>query len=149
MSAAAAAASPVVIESPLLGRLEIPADLVITFAAGLPGFGALRRFALLATEEPALNWLQSVDDGAITFLVVDPFSFVADYAVELPPGEIAALGATPDAPPLVLAIATLGADETATLNLQGPLAIDPRTRRGRQVVLPDSPWGMAHPIRLG
>jgi flagellar assembly factor FliW len=49
---------------------------------------------------------------------------------------------------LVLVITQLEAGVPVTANLQSPVVIDRTTRRGRQVVLPDSRWGMHHPITI-
>jgi flagellar assembly factor FliW len=150
MSTAAPASPPLVVDSTLLGRLEVPAARVLTFPAGLPGFEALRRFVLVGTQGEGLHWLQSVEDAALSFLLADPFRFVEGYAVEVPPADLAALGpVAEDAPPLVLAVAVIERGMTGSLNLQGPIVINPATRLARQVIFPDSPWGMAYPAVLG
>lgn len=150
MSTAAPALPPLVVESTLLGRLEVPATRVLTFTAGLPGFDGLRRFVLVATQGEGLHWLQSVEDASLSFLLADPFRFVEGYTIELPAADLAALGPVADAePPLVLAVAVIERGMTGTLNLQGPIVINPATRRARQVIFPESPWGMAYPAVLG
>lgn len=150
MSVVAPAERPLVIDSTVLGRLEVPKESVLTFPGGLPGFEGLRRFALVATAFAGVHWLQSVEDAGLAFLLADPFRVVEGYAVELPPGDLAPLGAVdPATPLLVLAIAVIEQGLTATLNLQGPVVINPATRRGRQVVLADATWGMAYPAVLG
>lgn len=150
MSIAAPALPPLVVDSTLLGRLEVPAERVLTFPVGLPGFEALRQFVLVATQREGLHWLQAVEDAALSFLLADPFRVVEGYTVDLPPAELAALGPTDDAtPPLVLAVAVIESGLSGSLNLQGPIVVNPATRLARQVILPDSPWGMAYPAVLG
>jgi len=139
----------VVLESALLGPLEIRSDTIITFASGLHGFGALREFALVETERDELVWLQSVDDQAVTFLLADPFVVVPNFTVEIPISDLAALGASGRQEALlVLAVAQLDAGRPVSANLQSPIVIDRDRRQGRQVVVPDSRYGMSHPISV-
>jgi flagellar assembly factor FliW len=149
MSVVLASDELVALDSVLLGALEIRADTVITFPAGMPGFEALRRFALIETQRDDLVWLQSVDDSGLTFLLVDPFMLLADFEIEIPPADLAALGAASETPSLlVLAVVQLQGGVPVDANLQSPIVIDRERRVGRQVVLPNSRYGMRHPIAI-
>ena len=150
MTAVMAGDATVTLDSVLLGALEIRLDTVITFRAGLPGFEALRRFALVDTQRDDLVWLQSVDDAGLTFLLADPFALVPGFEVEIPAADLAALGdGVAQASLLVLAVAQLDGGAPVAANLQSPIVIDRERRTGRQVVLPDSRYGMQHPIQIG
>jgi flagellar assembly factor FliW len=146
---AAIAADMLTLESVLLGPLELRADTVVRFAAGIPGFVTLRDFVLVETQRDELVWLQSVENSGLTFLLADPFALVAGFDVEIPPPDLAALGVrgTMDGL-LVLVMTQLEGGMPVTANLQSPIVIDRTTRRGRQVVLTDSSWGMHHPITI-
>lgn len=149
MSTLMAAGETLMMDSALLGALEIRADTVLTFPAGLPGFVALRDFALVETQRDELVWLQSVDDPALTFLLADPFAVVPGFEMELPAPDVAALaGAGAADALLVLVVVQLEGGAPVSANLQSPVVIDRAGRRGRQVVLPDSAWGMHHPITI-
>ena len=149
MSVSTASAELVTLNSNLLGPLEIRAETVITFPAGLPGFVALRNFALVETQREDLVWLQSVDDADVTFLLADPFAAVTGFEVEIPTADLATLGsAGSEESLLVLAVAQLEGGRPTTANLQSPIVIDRERRVGRQVVLPDSRYGMHHPISI-
>ncbi len=149
MSAVMTADATLHLDTVLLGPLEVRADTVIHFAGGLPGFPGQRRFVLVETQRDELVWLQSVDDATLTFLLADPFATVAGFEVELPASDLAALDATTGAAALlVLAVTQLVGGVPVTANLQSPIVIDRVRRAGRQVVLPDSAWGMNHPISI-
>ena len=149
MSAVSTDGESVHLESVLLGPLDIRPDTVITFPAGLPGFVTLRDFALIETHRDELIWMQSLEDAEITFLVVDPFVLVSGFEVEIPPSDLAALGVSDqDATLLVLAVAQLQGGIPVSVNLQSPIVIERARRRGRQVVLPDSRYGMHHAITI-
>lgn len=142
-----AVADFVQLSSVLLGPLEIRAETIFTFPAGLPGFVSLRNFALVETQRDDLVWLQSVDDPELTFLLADPFALVPGFEVEIPQADLAALGGG-DGDLLVLAVAQLEGGMPVTANLQSPIVFARDRRLGRQVVLPDSRYGMTHPITL-
>jgi flagellar assembly factor FliW len=154
MNAAAAMIQPqpedAVIPSALLGALTVAENQVFTFDLGIPGFPEARRFALVPTRSDGMFWLQSADFEALTFLVVDPFRFVDEYAVDLGPAELGPLAPQDASEILVLAILTLprSPGEPATANLQGPLALNLTQRKGRQVILQDSPYDVRHPVAL-
>ena len=137
------------LQSVLLGPLDIRADTLITFAAGLPGFAHLREFALVETQRNELVWLQSVDALELTFLLADPFALVPGFEIDIPASDLAAMGGGDQQDALlVLAVVQLEGGEPTAANLQSPIVIDRIRRLGRQVVLPDSRYGMQHPITI-
>ena len=137
------------LDSVLLGPLALRADTVIRFAAGIPGFVTLRDFVLVETQRDELVWLQSVEDTGLTFLLADPFALVPGFEIEIPAPDLGALGLQGAAEGLLVLVMTqLAGGTPVAANLQSPVVIDRATRRGRQVVLPDSTWGMHHPITI-
>jgi len=149
MSAAMATGELVHLQSVLLGPLDIRADTLITFAAGLPGFAHLREFVLVETQRNELVWLQSVDALELTFLLADPFALVPGFEIDIPASDLAAMGGGDQQDALlVLAVVQLEGGEPTAANLQSPIIIDRIRRLGRQVVLPDSRYGMQHPITI-
>ncbi|MEF8752837.1 MAG: flagellar assembly protein FliW [Accumulibacter sp.] len=58
------------------GLKDVPVDpdTVFTFAVGPAGFPDCRRFKVFHQEgpQPAVFWLQSLDDVAVAFPIVDP-----------------------------------------------------------------------------
>jgi flagellar assembly factor FliW len=149
MSIAMAIADTVSLNSALLGPLEIRTATLIAFPAGLPGFVTLRNFALVETQRDDLVWLQSVDDPELTFLLGDPFAAVPGFEVDIPAADLAALGGSlSQSALLVLTVMQLDGGHPTSANLQSPIVIDRQRRVGRQVVLPDSRYGMHYPIAI-
>jgi flagellar assembly factor FliW len=121
-------------QSHLFGTLTIPRNEILTFPDGLPGFEEFHRFTLLATSATGLYWLQSIEEQALAFLVVE--------ARRIAPT------AWPEHP-TALAIVTLPAGPgAASANLQAPLLVDTDRALGRQMIAPDSSWGTTHPFDL-
>lgn len=151
----APAAGHVLVASDLLGALEVPEAACYTFDEGLYAFEACRGFALVPTGRDGVWWLQSRDHAGLVFVVADPFHFFPGYTAEVPDAELAPIGTdgqpTPAERLLTLAIVTLPMEqgETASANLRAPLLLDTATRRGRQLVLPASPYGVREAIGLG
>ena len=70
-------------DSSRFGRLEVDADSVIEFPAGLIGLGG-SRYALVATEPDApFAWLHSVDDADVALPVTNPWLYYGEYEVDL------------------------------------------------------------------
>ena len=74
--------STLTFDSSRFGTLEIPAEDVIVFPAGLIGLGG-RRYAIVATDDSAFSWLHSIDDPTLALPVTNPWQFFADYSVDL------------------------------------------------------------------
>ncbi len=139
----------VVFESQLLGSMAVPEHQIFNFHQGLFGFPEAHRFALLPAQRDGLFWLQSQEFEALTFLLVDPFACVEDYAVDLGPKDVGELMPKDASEIAVLAILTLPNKrrETATVNLQGPLALNHKKRVGKQLAL-ESAYGIRFPVAL-
>jgi flagellar assembly factor FliW len=155
MEPALVSAENFAISSELLGPLSVRAADVVTFASGLLGFPECRRFALLpgAAAMDGTYWLQSLEYPALAFLLIDPFVFFPDYSVDVAQGDAADLdrtGASGPADMALLAIVTLPASAAGrpTANLQGPIVLNLRTRRGKQLVCADTDQGVRCPFDL-
>ena len=149
MSAVTTAGGVVHFESTLLGTLDVYPETIVQFPAGLPGFAACTRFTLVATQRDDLVWLQSLDDAGITLLLADPFQTNPGFEVEIPVADLAALGlSAPHESLLVLVVAQLQQGVPKTGNFQSPIVIDQSRGIGRQVVLPDSSYGMHYPLTI-
>jgi flagellar assembly factor FliW len=141
-------AALVPVESRRLGALAVPPSSVFTFPRGLFGFPGHQAYALVSTAHPGFYWLQSLDEPALTFLTADPFEHFPGYALDVSGDVLAAIQGVAPADVLVLAIVTLGRDTPSTANLQGPLALNPRTGLARQFVVSDPAAPLRAPLAL-
>lgn len=138
------------IPSDLLGSLEVEADELFRFPQGLFGFPDCSSFVLLSAERDGLYWLQSADFSSLTFLLVDPFPLFPGYAVDLTEGDTADLAVESPDDVSILSIVTLpgSMEEMPTANLQGPIALNMRTRTAKQIVLEENEFGTRCAFKL-
>jgi flagellar assembly factor FliW len=140
----------VAVTSSLFGEIQVRAQDVLEFPAGLLGFPECRSFALIAGQSSGTYWLQSIQHPVLVFLLVDPFLAFKDYAVDLAPQDLASLKITSPDDVAILTIVTLSRspDEDATTNLQGPLVLNLKTRVGKQVTVDQPGFGIRVPVDL-
>ncbi|MDR2339514.1 MAG: flagellar assembly protein FliW [Deltaproteobacteria bacterium] len=134
------------IDTKRFGGLDVSPDSVITVLGGIIGFPDLTRYVLIqrANDKP-FYWLQCLDDPTLALVLIDPVLFKEDYAPALPQGIAQELG---EGDLSLFAIVTIppGKPQEMTANLLGPLALNPLTRKARQLVLDDRFHDHRHPI---
>jgi len=128
------------------GELDINPETILTFPRGLPGFENCTRYQLLHEENdgPVVFFMQSLDDPAVTFSVVDPAQFGFNYELSLSDEEAALLQADEpnDLAVVLMVYKPLGTDGQkialtggVSANINGPLVLNPGKKLGLQKVL--------------
>ena len=147
---ASTSALSVHIRSAVFGDLDIRTADVLFFPKGMLGFPECRQFALLRGERDGLFWLQSMEYATLAFLLVDPFMVERDYSFDVPPSQLLELGASDLSDIGMLAVVTLPANrqDLPTVNLQGPIIINFRTRRAKQIVSTEGDFSVRRPVDL-
>lgn len=129
------------IDTTRFGELEVNPQAILTFPRGLSGFENCTRFQLLHedTPGPVVFYLQSVDDAAISFSIVDPALFGLNYELTLSDEEVALLQADDANEVGVVLIVykqqTGAGQEGVAANINGPLVINLGKKLGLQKVL--------------
>ncbi len=132
-----------------LGEIRYEETDVITFPEGLVGFPEKRRFVMVDHQaESPFRWLQCVEDSSLSFVVINPVLVKPDYHIEIDKKDLALLR---DVDPSQIAIWTLVSlstrqPERSSMNLLGPLAINQKTRLGKQLVLDPAHYDLRYPI---
>lgn len=128
------------------GEIEVAEDSVFFFPAGLYGFRDERRFLVLDMGGP-FQYLQSVEDGDVGFVLADPTKCFSDYQPEIGPTDLAEIELADLAEAVVMVIAVVPEDfRDTTVNLQAPVVFNPHKRLGRQVVLGAPGYGFRRRI---
>lgn len=120
------------------GKIEIDEANIINFPKGVLGFPHVKRYAFISEEEnDVFLWLQGIDDD-VAFIVTNPLFFKPDYSIKISPEEIEELQTDNIEDIHIYAIVTVPADPKFTsINLQGPLLINPHKNLGKQIVVVD------------
>jgi len=139
----------VTIDSKILGQVTAPAEQIITFPSGLPGFPDERRFVLVNGHlKPPFYCLQSLDNPALTFVVTDPTVLVPEYRPKNGGSTLQELSAISPEDLQVLVTLTIppGRPQEMTANLMSPLLINPIEGLGKQVVIDKPHYSHQHPV---
>ncbi|MCH2135471.1 MAG: flagellar assembly protein FliW [Phycisphaerales bacterium] len=122
------------------GMVQVENDRVLEFSGGLLGFSSFTRFVLLQPDpEGRFLWLQSVDSPDLAFVVTDPSHWCDDFEAVIRREHLAQLSLDSVDEARILVIVNKY-DDALTANLQGPLIVNIKNRRGMQVVLADRRW---------
>lgn len=139
----------VLVESARLGQLEMDEAAIVELPAGIMGFPAQQRYALIAADPDGLySWLQSLDDPALAFLVVVPAPFFPDYAPVISDEDCRQLELLEPSEAQLLCLVTVE-EGSVSANLLGPIVLNVITRMARQVVVADSRLTTREPIVPG
>ena len=138
-----------VLESTRFGTLEFSQDDIVQFVSGLVGFKELRSFIFIEHgDNRPFQWMQSLDDPGMAFLVVDPVHYVPEYAPEMPQAIADRRDLEPGTGRLVYTIVTIpsGKPEEMTINLAGPIIINAERRIAQQIVVEDETYSVKHRV---
>lgn len=137
------------IKTSRFGEIEIDEARVIRFTEGLIGFPDDKEFIIMEhRSDSPFMWLQSVSKPDLAFVIMNPFQVFPEYLKDLSQEEENALKPDDNETVMIVAIVTIpnGKPEESTLNLMGPVVIDPVTNKGKQVILANSGYSHRHPI---
>ncbi len=130
------------------GEIDIDDDKIIEMPDGMIGFTEKRFILLLPDNNGQFFWYQSVDNPALAFVVTDPVAFVPGYEVVLTPDEYDRLKLDPESAEIILLAVTTITNEAKniTMNLQGPIVVNPANMTAKQVVLENGKYGVRQPV---
>lgn len=131
------------------GDIEVDEKDVLTLPAGIIGFPELNRYILIDHDkkDSPFKWLQSLDDGAIAFVVINPLLFKPDYTVEVTEAEVSDLSIEQEEDAVISVIVTMPSNpQNMTANLKAPLVFNLKNRKGKQIILNSSQYTTRHNI---
>ncbi|MBE0569720.1 MAG: flagellar assembly protein FliW [Deltaproteobacteria bacterium] len=124
----------VAFETSRFGPLEVGDDRVIRFPAGLLGFPQLNRYVLIDYKDTPLQWLQSVENPDVAFIVTDPKTIAGEGTITLGDDVVRFLQLEREDDLAVLLMLRVDGDKVVA-NLNGPLAINSNRMLGVQAVV--------------
>ncbi len=135
------------IKTKTMGLVQIEKEQVIELVNGFYGFEKFHQFALLDSEKEPFLWVQSLEDENLAFIVIDPFLFRPDYELDIDDELLKPIEAESPTDILVFALVTIPPTGVPiTANLQGPLIINKKNKKGMQAIMSDGKWNTKHDI---
>ena len=130
------------------GELEVQESELFQIPEGILGFESLKDFFFVdPNDQTLILWLQSKDEAALAFPVIEPKIFNPEYSLKLLPLELESLELEDLKDASVYCILTIPKQVTEmSANLKAPLIINNKTKKGRQIVLQDSKLEVKYPI---
>ena len=124
------------IESKPYGEIEVDSDKVVTLRGGLFGFEGREKFVIIGKdEERPFEWLQSVDQSDLAFIIVQPQFVRPDYRLSLLPEDYRDIEAESSEDIITYAIVVVPENpDNMTINLRGPVVINQQSLIGKQVI---------------
>lgn len=135
------------IQTDFYGEVEYSEKDLITIPDGLFGFADLKYYLPLSLNEgdDSVIMLQSTEQCQIAFVLINPGSLCPDYTPVLTPEDLSCLDASDSGELSYYSICVIRDNYLeSTVNLKCPLAINPDTRKGMQLILDDSRYGYRH-----
>ena len=137
--------STLTFESSRFGTVEIAADAVIEFPAGLIGLGGSRYALVSADTDGAFHWLHSLEDASLALPVTNPWLFFDEFAVELSDDDTERVGS--QSPDVWVTVRTGSSPSDFSANLRAPILV--ADGRGHQVINEASDAPVRAPLFAG
>jgi flagellar assembly factor FliW len=138
-----------IIKTSRFGEIDIDKGRVIQFNEGMIGFPEDKEYIIMEHKSDSpFMWLQSVSSPGLAFVIMNPFQIYPGYLKDISPEEENELKPDKNETVMIFAVVTIpnGKPEESTLNLMGPIVIDPATNKGKQVILANSGYSHCYPI---
>jgi len=131
------------------GELDIDESKIIAFPEGIPGFEQEREFVVINNEDETnpFQWLQSINNPDLAFVIINPFHVFPDYDIILPETVQKKLLINDEKEVVVYSLVVVPKDiHKMTVNLLAPIIININKKIGKQVILEDSRYTTKHYI---
>jgi flagellar assembly factor FliW len=132
------------------GEVEVAQEAILSFPDGILGFEDQKEFALYLPEGfRPFGWLLSTRDPDLAFAVCDPEPFLTEpYGLSLTDLDQAALELLEDDSVRVYVIVgPPDAGARLTANLKGPVIVNSRARRAKQLLLYSARLAVRQPLQ--
>ena len=137
------------IKTTRFGQVEIDENLIITLPEGILGFEDFKRYIILDhfDKESPFKWFQSIDDPSLAFVITDPLMFLPEYKAKVSKKEIGNIKLSDASKAVIVVIVNIKRDHSEiTINLQGPIVINPEGKLAKQVIIRESDYSVRHII---
>ncbi|GBF51564.1 flagellar assembly protein FliW [Leptospira ryugenii] len=137
---------PVTLHTKPFGTIQVEDRQILNFPQGLLGFEKYTEYALIEeNEESPFKWLQSTKEPGLAFILIQPELFLNSYVPLVSEEELVEIGLSSLSEGIIFLIVTIPHENPRgmTANLQGPVIINGKNGKGKQLISRDE----NHPIR--
>lgn len=137
------------IQTEYYGEIDFEESDILYFPDGFLGFPGLKNYLPLCLNEndDSILLMQSTEQPDVAFAVINPVYLCADYTPVLTPEELSYLKASDSGELSYYAICVVRENYLEnTVNLKCPIAINPLTRTGIQVILNNHLYQCRHTL---
>jgi len=122
------------------GDISVNEEDIIKFINGMYGFEQYNNYVILKDDpNDDVMFLQSLDNVDSSFALIDPYSIFRNYSPKLNEDELNELCVTSETELKYLVIAIINENiKDSVVNLKSPIAINPKLRAAKQVILQNS-----------
>jgi flagellar assembly factor FliW len=130
------------IQTSRFAEIDVDESNIIEMKCGILGFNHLNRFVMIVHEEGSpFHWFQSLEDGSIAFIILNPFIIKPDYEPEIDNQTLGMLEVDRVEEIDIMVILTVRSEPVKiTANLRAPLVINRQKKLASQVVLEDEQY---------
>ncbi|MBQ7593694.1 MAG: flagellar assembly protein FliW [Synergistaceae bacterium] len=128
------------------GEVNYSEEDVLTFPRGIPAFEDKHNWILAGSEDSAIKWLQSLDDGDLALPVTSPDAIRPDYNARIPDDELKLIGSAKPSDLALLIVVAIpeNAAWNMTANLRAPILINLKTHKAVQVIALNEEYPIRH-----
>lgn len=132
------------------GEVTFTEEDKILFEDGIFGFENKKEYALINFEEDndTMVNLQSLEEEDLSFVLMNPFYLLEDYETSLTEQEVKKLGIDENTEGVLFYVVCVVKEniKDSTVNLRCPIVVNPKTRRGIQLILDNSEYSFKHSL---
>ncbi len=137
------------INTRMFGEIDIDEEKIINFDLGIIGFDFLKKFTLIHDEDEEDNsviWLQSLDEPAFAMPVMNPLLAMDNYNPSVEDELFKNIGETDGDIIVFVTLTVPDKIENMTVNLRAPIIINPKTRKGCQIIVEETEYLVKYPV---
>lgn len=134
------------IETERFGEVSYSQEEVLFFPRGIPAFETNHNWILVGSDESAIKWLQSAEDGSLALPVTSPDAIQPDYNARIPEDELTLIGSVNPSDLALLIVVSIPelAPWNMTANLRAPILINLKTHKAVQVIALNEDYPIRH-----
>ena len=140
--------SNMIIKTERFGDVEYTQEEILFFPRGIPAFEDKQKWILAGSDDSAIRWLQSLDDGNLALPVTSPDAVQSDYNARIPEDELKLVGSVNPSDLALLIVVSIpeSAPWDMTANLRAPILINIKTRKAVQVIALNEEYPVRHVV---